>query len=85
MGKNYPSREEAEVCIEWFKSVDGVMWGADDISDGLKKAFEKSEHIRQTEWRRVFGDDSPWRCGGDIGSPKLIWDDDKARRLGVQE
>ena len=80
---NYPGQDEAQAAIDWFKGTNNVYMTSCDISDQLREAFEKAETIRQSECERIFGDNSPWNHKGDGQSLSLVWDDDKAKRLGI--
>ena len=80
---NYPRQDEAQAVVDWFKGMNHVYLGSCEISDQLKEAFEKAESIRRSEWKRIFGDDSPWSHKGNGKSLSLVWDDDKAKRLGI--
>ena len=80
---NYPNQEEAQAMIDWLDGVNKVNTGLAGISDQLQAAFAKAESTRRSEWRRIFGDNSPWRVVPNGNSYSLKWDEDKAKRLGI--
>ena len=80
---NYPGQDEAQAVVDWFKGMNNVYLGSCEVSDQLREAFEKAESIRRSEWERIFGDNSPWNHKGNGKSLSLVWDDDKAKRLGI--
>ena len=77
-----PKQDDAQYMIDWFKSMDHAYKGSCDISEQLRNVFEISASTRQSEWQRMFGENSPWSFKGNGKSLSLVWDDDKAKRLG---
>ncbi len=82
--KNYPRQDEAQALIEWTNAVNEVYLSSCDISELFQRKFNRADKIRQSLWKRVFGDRSPWSVK--VRKNRKVtfyWNDDKAKKLGL--
>lgn len=80
---DYPNQDEAQAMLDWFNGAQRVNTGYAGISEQLQEAFKQAESIRENEWQRIFGDNSPWRAVSNGNIYTLEWDEDKASRLNL--
>lgn len=76
----YPSQYEAESLLDWSNATGGLSFGG---APEVKKAFDKAEKIRQDVWQKIFSDKSPWSVKASGKKAKVIWDPNKAKKLGL--
>ena len=79
---NYISKEDAEFLAD----LKGRLLGVTSIgaSSTMKKLQSSIERIIFEKWNFIFGDDSPWITEDTRKGYKVIWDQKKADKLGVE-
>ena len=80
---NYPSQYEVEFLVEWTTAVNYLSSGTISGSP-IKQAFEKADQERMDVGDYAFGNSSPWSVKNMRNKPKVYWNNEKAKRLGLQ-
>ena len=78
--QKYPSQEDAEAMLEWYKAVNGVYFGG---AREARKAFEKADDIRIKAHMEIFGNKSPWSIERKGRKAEVVWNNNKAEALGL--
>lgn len=80
---SYPSQNDAEFVAELLSFLDSSFRGG--ITTPIADVFKKLEHIRIETFEYAFGKNSPWKYDArKKGSRRVIWDDKKAAKLGIE-
>ena len=77
----YPTQDDADAMNDWYNAMNNVYIGASPQL--VRKAFDKAEKIRTTLHTKIFGDNSPWSLKRNGNKTTVVWDKDKAKRLGI--
>ena len=84
--QDYPTQDDAEFMADWFNGVNDLFGMSGTVTNvGLLKAWNASEMKRREIHGEIFGDKSPWSIKRSGRNAKVVWDKDKAVRLGVQK
>jgi len=77
----YPSQYDAEYLLEYANITASLSGGG--LSPDMQKFHQKVISAQQPLWQKVFGDKSPWSVDTSKRKPKVIWDQSKANKLGL--
>jgi hypothetical protein len=79
-GVSYPSQYDAETMLEWWSAMEKISGGE---SKEVRSAINECENIRFKVHQKIFGDKSPWSIKFKGSKKEVIWDNDKADKLGL--
>ena len=81
--KKYPSQYDAEFLVAYMQAINGLSTGG--VSSDIIKLHHKIMTIHVPIWNKVFGDKSPWSVNTSGRKPKVVWDQSKANKLGIDD
>lgn len=82
--KEYPSQYDAEFMERVREVFSGLLHGGESAE--IRKMVDEMDKIRAKDWFKYFGDESPWKVERlKSGKHKVVWDDSKAKKLGLDK
>jgi len=80
--RKYPSQDDAEFMEELTNALDYIYTGDSALG---KDMMNKLNKIRLSKWDIVFGDKSPWATKRGKKGIVVVYDKDKAKKLGLSK
>lgn len=80
-GTQYPNQYAAEAMVEWMAAMNSLSLSGVDAS--VRDAVNKCENIRTNLHSQIFGEKSPWSMQRKGNKFVVVWDKDKAKKLGL--
>lgn len=80
-GVKYPSQYDAEAMVELWNALEKV--GGGGIGKDVRDLINKIQNLRTNLHSTIFGEKSPWRVEFKGNKKKVVWDKDKAIKIGL--
>ena len=78
---SYPPQYDDEYLLEYANITSGLSVGG--LSPQMQKFHQKVISAHQKLWQKTFGEKTPWSVDTSKRKPKVIWNQSKANKLGL--
>lgn len=84
--KDFPNQNTVEFVAEFMSHMNLInkqKTGNAGFDSKVKSIFKKIDELGYEMWNIAFDDDSPWAANPKGKKIKVVWDKNKAKKLGI--